>query len=184
MAEPLPKPWTLDDFLAWEEQQPERFEFVDGVVRMMVGGTLAHNRITVNLVTALHVALRGSNCQAFSSDVRVVSRARSESTYPDVMATCGPVEMRETKVDEPLLVAEVLSRSTADRDRGAKFETYKAITSLRVYLLVSQDDRVVDVFRRTNEGWTLTRISGDGEVSLPELDCRLPLASIYEGVPI
>jgi Uma2 family endonuclease len=184
MAEPLPKPWTLDDFLAWEEQQPERYEFVDGVVRMMVGGTAAHNAIAVNVTSWLHQSLRGSGCQVFSSDMKLVARATGEGAYPDVMVTCRPPAPTDTLATDPMLVAEVLSRSTADRDRGSKFEMYKAISSLRYYLLISQDRRLVDLYRRTDAGWDLVRMSGDGVVELPELGVGMPLDSIYENVPI
>ena len=184
MAEPLPKPWTLDDFLAWEEQQPERFEFVDGVVRMMVGGTLAHNLITRNLARALEDGLRGLNCKVFASDVKTTSRGRAESTYPDVVVACGRLDLNDTKIEEPALVAEVLSRSTAYYDRGAKAETYKRMASLRYLLLVAQDQWEVTLYRRSPEGWEVIALEGDATVELPELGCRLPLAAIYEGVEV
>ena len=184
MAEPLPKPWTLDDFLAWEEQQPERFEFVDGVVRMMVGGTAAHSLIAVNLISWLHARLRGSGCHAFTGDMKVIATATGEGAYPDVSVTCRPFAPSDTAITEPMLIAEVLSRSTADRDRGGKFEMYKAIPSLRYYLLISQDRRTVDLYRRTAEGWDLTRAAGAAEVDLPELGCRVPLDAIYAGVVV
>lgn len=184
MAEPLPKPWTLEDFLAWEAQQPERFEFVDGVVRMMVGGTANHNLIAINLIAWFHAKLRGSGCRAFSGDMKVIATATGEGAYPDVSVTCRPFAPADTAITEPMLIAEVLSRSTADRDRGSKFEMYKAIPSLRCYLLVSQDRRTVDLYRRTAEGWQLIRANDQAALELPELGCRLPLDAIYEGVAV
>lgn len=182
MAEPPPKPWTLEDFLAWEEQQPERFEFVDGVVRMMVGGTTRHNLIAINLIAWFHAKLRGSGRRAFSGDMKVVAKATGEGAYPDVSVTCRPFAPTDTAIAESVLIAEVLSRSTADRDRGSKFEMYKAIPSLTYYLLVSQDRRMVDLYRRTAEGWQLVRANDQATLELPELGCSVSLDAIYEGV--
>lgn len=148
---------------------------------MMVGGTLAHNVISVNLVVALHAALRASGCRVFSSDVKVLSRDRSESTYPDVTVVRGGVQLWESSVEEPALVAEMLSRSTAYCDRGAKAQTHKRIPSLRYLLIVEQDRREVALFRRSAAGWEEIVVERDGSVELPDLGCRISLDAIYEG---
>jgi Uma2 family endonuclease len=153
-------------------------------VRMMVGGTLAHNAIAVNLVAALHARLRNSGCRVFSSDVKVVSRSRSEATYPDVAVVCGDLALSDTKIEEPLLVAEILSRSTAYYDRGAKAQTYKRLPSLRYLLIVEQDRREVSFNRRSAAGWEEILLEGDATLDLPELGCSLPLDAVYEGVAV
>lgn len=179
MSRPLPSPWTLEDFLAWEAGQGERYEFVDGVVRMMVGGTLVHNMITLNVAGLLRADLRGSSCRVFTSDVKVVSSHTAESAYPDVVVICRSVDLSENRITEPTLIAEVLSRATADHDRGAKFELYKAVPALRYYLLVAQDQRLVDFYRRTTTGWELTRLEGQAQIEPAELACTLTLDGVY-----
>ena len=109
---------SLAEFLAWEEQQPDRYERIAGVVRMMTGGTIAHNRITRNSARALESQLQGSDCEVFTSDVKVATPA-GDVMYPDVVVVCGAVPDQATWVETPVVVAEVLSASTAERDRGA-----------------------------------------------------------------
>ena len=179
MAEPLPKPWTLDDYLAWEATQPERYEFVGGILRAMVGGTLDHNTITRNIARALDLFLRPRRCRVYVADVKLVSAEAGQATYPDVVASCAPQKGAAAEVSDPAIVAEVLSRSTGDYDRGSKLELYKAIPSLRYILLVEQDRRAVDLYRRTAAGWEVVRFT-DGAVPLDEFAAALTLAAIYE----
>ena len=183
MAEPLPKAWTLEDYLAWETKQPERYEFVGGVLRAIVGGTLDHNTVTRNIARALDGVMQPRRCRVFSSDVRVVSTETGQAAYPDVVASCAPQKGGDTEVAEPAIVAEVLSRSTADYDRGSKLELYKAIPSLRYVLLVAQDRRLVDLYRRTQAGWEVVRFI-ESAVPLDEFDGALPLDAIYADVTL
>ena len=116
MTEPLPKPWTVEDFLAWEAQQPERYEFIDGAIIGMVGGSAAHAAIKDNVTSALNTRLKGRPCRAYSEGLKVVTPVASH--YPDVVVTCQPVQPTDDRIGEPLVVIEILSRTTADRDRG------------------------------------------------------------------
>jgi Uma2 family endonuclease len=184
MAAPPPKPWSLEDFLAWEERQPERFEFVDGVIRGMVGGTAYHNLIASNLAAALQTALRGGGSTAFSSAMRLVSTQTGEVAYPDVFVTCTPIKGRETQFEDAVLVAEVLSRPTSGYDQSAKFDLYGSLPSLRRYLLVSQDAREITDCRKTAAGWELRTVEGAAVLDLPELGCSISLDAIYEGVAV
>jgi Uma2 family endonuclease len=135
---------SLTDFLAWERQQPERYERVSGVVRMMTGGTIDHNRIVRNVAEALARRLQGRDCEVFTSDVKVVSPA-ADVMYPDVVVACGPIPGKATELDAPTLVVEVLSQSTAERDQGHKRWAYWSISSLRHYVLIDQDQPIVEV---------------------------------------
>jgi Uma2 family endonuclease len=109
---------TLAAFLEWEEQQSERYERVGGRVWMMTGGTLAHNRITTNVLVALRTRLK-SPCEAFVTDVKVVTPGE-DVMYPDVVVACGAFADRATLLTEPVVIVEVLSQSTAARDQGFK----------------------------------------------------------------
>jgi Uma2 family endonuclease len=102
---------TLEEFLAWEREQSERYERVSGVIRMMTGGTLDHNRITLNVADALRQRLRGSKCEVFVNDVKVVTPA-GDVMYPDVVVACGDLPGKATVADAPVVIVEILSEST------------------------------------------------------------------------
>jgi Uma2 family endonuclease len=141
---------TLAAFLAWEEQQPERYERVGARVWMMTGGTLAHNRITLNLVIALQGRLKPP-CEAFSTDVKVITPGE-DVTYPDVVVACGTFADHATLLTEPVVIVEVLSQSTAARDQGFKRWAYATIPSLRHYVVIVQDEPVVEVASPNPDG--------------------------------
>lgn len=179
MAEPLPKPWTVHDFLEWEAQQPERHEFIDGRILAMVGGSAAHATIRDTITGALRTRLRGKPCRAFSEGLKVVTDVASH--YPDVVVTCIPVQPTDDQIGEPAVVIEVFSRTTADRDRSAKWVGYQDIPSLQHYLLIAQDRRRVEVFTRTGEAWNLMTVRPPRDrVALPAIGSELTLDEIYE----
>jgi Uma2 family endonuclease len=178
MSEPLPEPWSVDDFLAWERRQPERYEFVGGVIRMMVGGSNTHSRIKDNVVTALRARLRGKPCRAFGEGPKIVTPLAT--LYPDAVVVCGPIDWAEDQVRQPTAVIEVLSRSTEDHDRGAKWVAYRAIEGLRHYVLVAQSARRVEVYSRGGEDWTLRLLEPPDVVKLPAIGIELGFDEIYE----
>lgn len=175
-----PRPWTLDEFLAWERAQPERYEYVDGVIRMMTGGTNDHCRIVGNLFRAIANRLEGMPCDAFVEGPKIVSR--QQSLYPDVAVICGPVPPSDDFVTDATLIAEVLSASTEAYDRTAKWATYQHLASLQYYLMVSKDDCMVDIQIREADGWRPVRYRGlDLCLDLPALGIALPMLDIYRG---
>lgn len=179
MGHAEPKPWTLDEFLSWERAQSERYEYIDGVVRMMTGGTKRHSVILGNLYAALRHRLRGSGCRPYVDTPKII--VHSQCLYPDVFVTCGDERMEEDYVVDAVLIAEVLSSSTQAYDRGAKWRLYQTIPALRHYLLVSQDGCAVDLFTREEDGWRPLRCVGlDQSLPLTAFDFDLPLAELYE----
>ena len=179
MTEPLPKPWTVHDFLEWEAQQLERYEFIDGRILGTVGGSAAHTTIRDNITGALRARLRGKPCRAFGEGLKIVTDLASH--YPDVVVTCAPVQPTDDQIREPVVVIEVLSRTTADRDRSAKWVGYQDIPSLQHYLLVAQDRRRVEVFTRSGDAWQLMIIRPPGDrVALPAIGAELTLDEIYQ----
>jgi Uma2 family endonuclease len=171
----------MDEFLAWEREQAERYEFVDGVVRMMTGGSNAHAAVKGNLYVALRGRLK-SPCRAFVDGPKVVTA--SASLYPDVLVTCAPVVMADDTVREPVLIAEVLSRSTAGHDRGAKWLAYREIASLAYYLLVWQDRPQVELFSRQDGGWELAIAEPPALLRLEALGVELDIGQLYEGLEL
>ncbi len=177
---------SLEDFLAWEARQVLRYERVGGVVRAMAGGTLAHDTVSNNLRALLRTALRGSSCRAHGPDLKVVT-PRGDVMYPDALVRCGPRDDRATTIEDPVLVAEVLSEHTAQHDLLHKRQAYKTIPSLRVILYVAQDRARIDVVRRGPDGrWDDDEpaVGPDAVLELPELAVSLPLAAIYEDVDL
>jgi Uma2 family endonuclease len=179
MASQLPRPWTVDDFLEWEAAQPERYEFIDGMIVGMVGGSVAHATIRDNVTAALRSRLRGSGCRALSQEVKVAADVNIH--YPDVMVVCSPLAPTADQVRDPVVVIEVLSRSTGDRDRGAKWIAYRDLSSLEHYVLINQSRRFVEVYSRTDEGWSLTLYAPPlAVVPLPAVGVELALDEIYD----
>lgn len=178
----LAAPATLDAFLDWEGRQPERFELVGGVVRLMAGGSEDHDRLGVNILAALRVRLRGSPCSAHGSNLKVLSRTANAVMYPDVFVRCGPREGGRTAVDDPVLVVEVLSEGTAKHDLTRKRLAYEAILSLRRIVYVSIDEARLDLRVRGEDGiWRDKTVEGlESALYLPELGLAVPLAEIYE----
>lgn len=179
MTEPLPKPWTVEDFLEWEAQQPERYEFIDGRILGMVGGSAAHATIKGNVFARLRTRLQGGPCRVFVESLKVVTDVASH--YPDVVVTCSPVQPSDDQIREPVVVVEVLSRTTADRDRSAKWVGYQDIPSLQHYVLVAQESRRAELFTRADDGWHLRIIRPPrGKVELSAIGVEMTLDEIYE----
>ena len=142
---------TLEEFLAWEREQPLRHERVSGVIRAMTGGTIDHNRIALNVADALRQRLRDGDCEAFVNDVKVVTPA-GDVMYPDVVVACGDIPGKATVLDAPVAIVELLSESTAEGDHGRKRWAYQTIPSLRHYVLVDQDEGGVEVTSPNADG--------------------------------
>lgn len=179
--------YTASEYLALEREAVEKHEFLDGQIYAMAGASVRHNRITLNIGGELRAALRGSRCEAFPSDLRVRVSATGLYTYPDISVVCGEPEFEDDGVEtllNPTVLVEVLSPSTADYDRGAKFEHYRALPSMREYLLVDQHRAHVMHYRRQDEGtWLLAETRDlDDAIRLPSLDIELKMSEIYARV--
>lgn len=188
MGAPQQSPaFTIDDFLTWEAGQPERHEYLQGEVYAMTGARDAHNTIAGNIFVHLREALRGGPCRVYIADMKLRLDAADAVFYPDLMVTCDPRD-RSAEADtckrHPRLVVEVLSETTAAYDRGRKFELYRTIETLEEVLLVEQDRRHADLFRREAAGrWVLESVGPAGEIRLASLGVSLPLERVYEDVP-
>ncbi|MBL8303810.1 MAG: Uma2 family endonuclease [Ideonella sp.] len=184
MGQPLRR-LSLQEFIAWENEQLERHEFVRGEVFAMVGGRRVHGRASLNVAMSLGLQLKGSPCQVFSESMKV--QVGSDAVcYPDVFVTCDPRDLRTDQVfKSPTLIVEVLSPSTQAYDRGIKFTLYRALASLREYLLVDPETRELQLFRRGDDGlFTLHDLTGREEVELRSIGCRLMASDIFEGIDL
>lgn len=174
---------TLDEFLAWENAQPEKHEFYRGEVFAMTGGRRSHGRAVLNIGAALLGALRGTPCQVFSEAMKV-QVANDTILYPDVFVTCDAADLATDMIfRSPKLVIEVLSPSTQAYDRSQKFALYRRLDSLQEYVLVDPETRRIESFRRHAEGfWVLHDMSQDESMVLPCIDGRVSLALVFEGL--
>lgn len=178
MAGVTRKPWiTPQDYLAAERVAEVRHEYLDGEVFAMVGASRRHATIVGNLFVALRQAARG--CQAYANDVKVRVEAANAFYYPDLVATCAGGDDAPYVVKDPVLVVEVLSDSTEAIDRREKRTNYQKIPSLREIVLVSQSERLVEVYRRDGGRWSADMVC-DGPVMLAALDLTIPLEAMYE----
>ncbi len=133
--------FSPEEYFHWESQQELRYEYIDGEVFAMAGGTIAHSAIAVNLISLLRPHVRGSNCRVLGSDAKVGISENGAFFYHDLIVTCDQRERFAVKaVFHPKLIIEVLSASTEAYDRGIKFTRYRKLESLREYVLISSTD--------------------------------------------
>lgn len=176
---------SVADYLTFEEASLVRHEYVAGEVYALAGATEPHNRIAGNIFGHLWAAARGGACRVFMSDMklRIDSDAGSLFYYPDVMVVCDPADREALYKTRPCLVVEVMSPGTDAVDRREKLLHYKALPSLRAYVVASQDEpRVTCHYRDENDTWWQAEIAGEGLVSFPCPEVELPLADVYEGI--
>lgn len=184
MSDPAPKPWTVEQFFAWQAGQTDRYELVGGVpVRMMAGARNVHDDIVVTPLSELRVQLRGSGCRPFTGDGGVETLP-GQIRRPDAGVDCGRRDSNGLQAALPRMVAEVLSPTTRDFDTFEKLAEYKRVASLRYILAVEPNAPEVALWSRgTGEAWLRHVIEGaDREVAMPEIGVVLPFADLYDGV--
>jgi Uma2 family endonuclease len=180
--------YSLNEYFALERAGDARFEYWDGEVVCMSGGSRAHYRISSNVHFALATGVRGGRCMAFTGDAAIWTPTLPPYRYPDASATCGELQVKNINgldaIVNPVLVVEVTSPSTIGRDEGDKFLAYQAIQTLRDYLLVSQDGpRVTHYTRRDNGVWERRDVTDvDASVELESVGCALKMRDIYDGL--
>jgi Uma2 family endonuclease len=180
MTQPVRRRYTHAEYLDLETFSNVKHEFLDGEIYAMAGGTVDHAALAMAVGRLLGNALEGRPCRVFSSDLRVRVLATGLATYPDVSVVCGPVERDpgdRHAVTNPIVIVEVLSESTADYDRGEKFEHYRRLASLREYALIDSRGVAAEARHRTPDGsWSAETAGPGGRVSLPSLALALALA--------
>lgn len=177
---------TPEEYLALERKADTKHEYLRGEIIAMSGASFAHNIITANITTALNNQLSESDCIVVASDMRVRTHPEASYFYPDVLVVCDQPRFEDSTFDillNPILLVEVLSSSTETYDRGEKFEHYQQLTSLREYLLVSQEEVRIELYRQQETQWKLTEFRSPEDVlSLASIDCALTLSDIYSRI--
>ncbi|MBK9261246.1 MAG: Uma2 family endonuclease [Polyangiaceae bacterium] len=172
------------EYLAWEREQPEKHEYHLGEIFAMAGGSHRHNFLSTAVAAELRACLRGKPCQVFSSDQRISAAQGERYVYADAVVTCGGVRTEPGAKDvlaNPMIIVEVLSRSTETFDRGDKWGAYQRLPSLTDFLLVAQSAARIEHYQRQSDGsWRYLLVEAGGSITLSN-GASLSVDDIYAG---
>jgi Uma2 family endonuclease len=174
-------PRTVAAFEAWHALQPERWEFVAGRPRLMAPASMRHSIIKNNIGFALRQALGDRGCTALVDGPQIVTP--DISAIPDVVVTCAPLDLTTPVIAMPAIIVEVMSPSSASDDHGLKWLSYRKLASLRHYLVVAQDQRLVHLHSRAGDIWRERFISA-GSITLDDPPVTLELDGIYAATDV
>jgi Uma2 family endonuclease len=185
VVSPAHRQLSYEEFLELEQQSDVKHEWLDGVVYAKAGGTVEHSRLAGNI----HVVLKNAHpgCEVLQADVMLFVRASKFSTYADVTVVCGALDIQKIERNgralgeallNPTVIVEVLSDSTEDYDRGEKFHHYMGIPSLKEYVLVSQREPKIEMFRRPDQGHWEHAVARSGE-SIVIADRSINVDDVY-----
>lgn len=172
------------EYLAYEAQSPVRNEYIAGEIFAMTGASIRHNVIAGNLFAELRSHLKGTPCRALIEGVKLRLRKEQSYFYPDVMVTCEnrlqELDSQQQTVEEPVVVIEITSPSTEAIDRREKLRAYRTLPSLKEYLIVSQDQAQVEIFRRRGDsGWDIITYEPGDTVEITSLELKISIIDIY-----
>jgi Uma2 family endonuclease len=177
---------TPEEYLTWERKQPFKNEYHNEQIIAMSGASRAHNLITMNIANQLYNQLMDQECEVYANEMRVRTSPTVSYFYPDVAVVCGEPRFEDNTFDtllNPIVLIGVLSPSTQAYDRGEKFKHYQQLTSLREYILVSQDEVCVEHYRQQETQWKPIEFrSLENVLSLTSIDCEVSLDDIYRRV--
>jgi Uma2 family endonuclease len=181
------KHYTCEEYLELEVNSVERHEYIDGEIILMTGGTPNHSQIAVNLGGTLNYIFRRQPYRVFVADQRLWIPKKRIYTYPDVMVVQGDLQMQEGRRDtitNPLVIAEVLSKSTKSYDKDDKFVAYRTIPTFQEYILIDQYSvHVEQYFKTDDKRWTFTEYDDLNEtLRLNSMAFEIALADIYDKV--
>ncbi|ULP71152.1 Uma2 family endonuclease [Nodularia sphaerocarpa] len=179
--------YSPEEYLELEVNSEIRHEYIDGQIIPMTGGTPNHNQLAGNFYAFLNVALKGQPYRVFIADQRLWIPQRRINTYPDVMVVQTPLEYQEGRKDtliNPVMIAEVLSKSTKSYDRDEKFAAYRTIGSFQEYILIDQYTMHVEHYCKTdNNKWIFSEYDdGDVTLNLAAVPCQVLVGDIYDQV--
>ena len=183
----LSKNYSVEEYLAIEVESEVRNEYRNGEIVPMAGGLPNHNRVTLNVASVLNFAFKGKPYEVFAMDQRLWIPKRRIHTYPDVMVIQGQLELqpgRKDTVMNPLLIVEVLSKSTADYDRQEKFRAYRTVPNFQEYVLIDQYSQHIEHYVKVSaKKWNLQEYDEtDTVVKLVTIDLEVSIADIYDKV--
>ena len=178
---------TVEQYLAIERVALEKSEYYDGEMFLMAGASEPHNAISANVVGILWSHFRKRGCRVYGSDLRIYTKTTGLFSYADAVVVCGKPEFYDQEKDiltNPMLIVEVLSPTTAEYDKGKKFELYKGSPSFQDYLLIEQREPKVEHWQKLETGeWLLSQYVGlNAVLEIPRYELHIPLSDIYLNV--
>lgn len=175
---------SFEEYLEFEKSSETRHEFVDGFVFAMAGANNAHNTIAGNVFVLSQIAANKAECRAYISDMKLrTPESEGKGYYPDVFVTCDKNDFDTDVKTTACFIVEVLSKSTEDIDRGEKWQNYRKFTSLKAYILISQKQKYVEVYRLMPDGsWRYDALENQGLIDLPCINTSISLEEIYQNV--
>jgi Uma2 family endonuclease len=187
MAQPVAKYVSEKEYLAFERNALDKHEYYKGEIFLMSGASFKHNLIESNFRLLLGNYLKGKKCREFGSNLRIHIPQNTLYTYPDILVLCDEPDFVDDEFDtitNPSVIIEILSPSTANYDRGAKFDLYREITTLKEYVLVDAKTIHVVVYTRNMDNtWTLSETKDlNDNIHLPSIDFTVNVADVYEGI--
>lgn len=181
-----PQTMTAEEYLAWEEQQEDKYEYVDGEIIAMTGGTLPHNDIALNFYSLLRPHLKKKGCRVNVADAKVQGKANRRYFYPDLVISCHSEDQKAKKwIQFPTVIIEVLSPSTANYDKSQKLKWYRQIPSLQEYILVDSQRVSVEMFQRqAGKMWGYRDYDADESFVIPSIEFTCDVALLYEDIDL
>lgn len=181
------KYYSPEEYLELEESSEFRSEYIDGEIIPMIGGTTNHNEIAGNFYAYFKLQMRGQDYKIYMSDVKLWLSRYKIYTYPDIMVIAGQTIYEgtgNTQVTNPIMIIEVLSKSTSNYDKTDKFRFYRSIPELKEYIMINQYEYFVEQFNKNAEGkWVLSEYESIHDILLlKSIDLQISLNDIYEGV--
>ncbi len=176
--------FSIIEYQSIEKESGQRYEYHDGDIFALAGGSFAHGLLCGNIYSELRSRL-GETCKALSSEIKLNIEKENCFVYPDAMVVCKPIQLSpsdQSAVSNPKLIVEVLSPSTSNYDRGDKFHLYRQIPSLEEYVLVEQDKHQVEIYykQKGTDLWRISRATGlDATLKLQSLGIEIPLGDLY-----
>ena len=179
--------YSPQEYLELEVNSEIRHEYINGLIIPMTGGTPNHNQLALNFSGTLNYLLKRQPYQVFVTDQRLWIPSRKIHTYPDIMVVKTPLEYEEGRTDtlvNPVMIAEVLSKSTKGYDRDEKFAAYRTIPTLQEYILIDQYTiHIEQYFKTDNNQWIFSEFTdGNINLNLASISCQMTLSDIYDKV--
>lgn len=179
--------YSPEEYLELEVNSEIRHEYINGLIIPMTGGTPNHNQLALNFSGTLNYLLKRQPYQVFVTDQRLWIPSRKIHTYPDIMVVKNPLEYEQGRKDtlvNPVMIAEVLSKSTKGYDRDEKFAAYRTIPSLQEYILIDQYTMHIEQYFKTdNNQWIFSEFTdGNINLNLASISCQMTLSDIYDKV--
>ena len=179
--------YSIAEYIALESSSNQKFEYFNGWIQALAGGTINHGIICTNVSTALQNAVLAKDCIAINSEVKIYIERANSFVYPDAMVICNGIQTHDldkNAVTNPTLIVEVLSDSTAKSDMGDKFFKYRMVDSFREYVVIRQDTAIVETFYREENGnWRISSFIGlDKDIQLHSIDKKISMGQVYLNV--